>query len=188
MSDAVTNFRTLLSQGDINTGASEQIASLRRRIERVERMEFPSYLSAKNASCRAYRTTNQSIANATWTAIQFDATRFNTGAMWVSGSNTRITFALAGGYVVAGGISFAGAAAGYRYTSIMVNGGTDIVFSRNGNTDANDQHVFISTVYQFNAGDYIQMRAYQDSGAALNAMAYTNYSPELSAALLYPLG
>ena len=36
----------------------------------------------------------------------------------------------------------------------------------------------VTTIYQLTAGDYVEVRAYQNSGGALNVNSTANYSPE----------
>lgn len=163
------------------------LRAIERRVARVERIEGTPNTTYKNASCRVYRNTTQSISSSTWTAIQFNTERFNTGAMWVSGSNTRITFAVAGRYVVSAGVTFASNATGVRDVAIYLNGANDIALDRRGSPGAVDLQVSIATIYEFAAGNYIELRAWQNSGVSINAQSYARYSPELAVALLHPL-
>jgi hypothetical protein len=164
------------------------LRTIEKRVARVERVEVTPRLILKNAACRVYRNTTQSISSSTWTAIQFNTERFNTGGMWVSGSNTRITFAVAGRYVVSGGVTFASNSTGVRDVAFYLNGANDIAYDRRGSPGAVDLQVSLSTIYEFAAGDYIEMRAWQNSGVSINAQSYARYSPELAVALLHTNG
>ena len=128
-------------------------------------------------SVRVYRSTAQSIAHATTTPVIFDSVRWDQGpsAHWNINNPTRLTCQVAGTYLVWGNVSWAGVAAGvYRQSLIRVNGvqiaapGGTWSFTPSG-TQATIAP--ISTILNLNVGDYVELTAYQDSGAALSTNA-----------------
>jgi hypothetical protein len=63
-------------------------------------------VAGKGPAFRAYRTTNQSVSNAVFTKIQFDAENFDTNNCYDSTSNYRFTPNVAGYYQVNAGCYF----------------------------------------------------------------------------------
>ena len=122
---------------------------------------------------RATRTSNQSVANTTDTAIQFNAADdFDTNALHdISTNNTRLTASVAGYYHVIGEIKFATSTAGtQRYAKIRYNGSTLKAQSVDANAPATGVTpvIQVSTLVDLSASDYVELMAYQDSGGALN--------------------
>jgi hypothetical protein len=136
-------------------------------------------------SCKARRTSVQTIANASATAIQFDASdSFDTDTMHDTvTSNTRITVNTSGIYIVTGQIYFATSATGsYRVISIAKNG-TELASANFGaGTDKRCTLTYIDAAA--NATDYYELLAYQDSGGNLNTQTVHGVTSELSATWL----
>lgn len=153
-----------------NLGDQRKAATLNLRVPRV----------------RAYRTANQSIPDATDTAISFTASRYNNDRMWNSATNpTRFTCITPGLYTFKGNIEWAVSAIGIRSFWIRLNGTTDIgdvrITSPNGTSV--DRHT-VAADYEMVAGDYVEFMVRQNTGGALNVAVNANYSPECSAVRL----
>lgn len=140
------------------------------------------YLARNRPHCRVYRTTNQSIANTTTTALTFDAERVDVGGMHSTSSNTgRITIPTGEGgfYIIGANVQFAINGTGYRQLSLRLNGstliGTKSILATTGIAATN---LAIEVAYQFAAGDYIEVTVAQSSGGALNVETAANTSPE----------
>jgi len=144
-------------------------------------------------SVRVYRSTAQSIPNATFTAMSFDTVRYDVGPSphWVAGSPTRLTCQVAGTYAVWAGVQYNGATGGYtRVAQIYKNGsiylgsgGVGGAASNAGGAPAASN----ATIVQLSIGDYVEALAYQDSGAALNTYggsATSQHCADFSMALL----
>lgn len=123
--------------------------------------------------CSAKHSTTQSIANATWTNVQFDTDVFDVGAMHDPvTNNSRFTIPTGGDgvYLIAASVFFAGNATGTRYMRFMKGGGsTDIgggVIAAAVNTDGTMLNS--STIVSLAAGEFIEAYAYQSSGGNLN--------------------
>ncbi|GAC1535129.1 MAG: hypothetical protein NVS3B1_29590 [Marmoricola sp.] len=116
---------------------------------------------------QVYQNSSQSIPNATYTAVTFDTAEFNNDGAWTSGSNTRWTCQTGGTYRVSAQISFNTNATGIREAQYVVNGGAVVTFNASAVSGAATQVVVPVFSQHFNAGDYIQVNAYQNSGGAL---------------------
>lgn len=137
--------------------------------------------SANFVGCSVYQTAGAtSIANATVTALAFDAEAFDTNGFHDNTTNnSRITIpaGLGGYYLVTTNTRFNTSAVGTRTAKIYKNG-----------SDIGDQADFAGSAASFvigsgscilnlAAGDYIQHVVYQNSGAALNAFARDGERP-----------
>lgn len=118
------------------------------------------------------QTTAQSIPNAAYTPLQFNAEDVDSaGGHDNVTNNTRYTAVYAGWYQVSGGSGSVPNATGRRITALAVNGavanGSQI--SPNNTGAASDTNVPTRTKLVFlNVGDYVELWLYQDSGGALN--------------------
>ena len=160
----------------------ERIAELLRRVEDLER---PLGWSALKA-CRAYNSSNISISSGSWTDLTFDSERFDTGNMHSVVSNTgRLTAPEHGVYHLSGNVRFDQHNTGARGILIKLNGTTDIAIEwpipPNTTWDLSLQ---LSTVYELEADDYVELYAFQNSGGSLDVESSSNTSPEFSMVLL----
>jgi len=134
-----------------------------------------------------YRATAYSIPHAAWTAVPFDTVRYDNSSQWVSGSPTRLTCKVAGTYDAAAYVQMGAAANGsYRVIALAVNGLYVAESSLAGATitGAASPRLTASSPVQLNVGDYVEVHAYQDSGAALALAGGANEPSQLSMALL----
>lgn len=135
--------------------------------------------------CRVYSDTNVSIANNDTTqVVTFNQERYDPHGMHdVSTNNSRITFPADGTYAVGGNFQFAANATGRRQLGIRLNGTTLLAVEEySGAVSATVPcNMGIYTEYEFAAGDYVEIRAFQTSGGALNVSAVGNFSPEFFA-------
>jgi hypothetical protein len=136
---------------------------------------------ANPPACRVYKASSFSHASSgTAQPITFDTERYDTDGMHSTSVNTdRITFTTAGLYLVEGGVQWDANATGVRYLAIRLNGSTIIRLKQDN--AVNDLGQIVSTVYKFAAADYVQLMAFQNSGATRTIVAAGNYTPELSA-------
>jgi hypothetical protein len=151
-----------------------------------------AYSLSQQVSARVYRSTVQSIPNATWTAVSFDTVSYDNGGQWSVGVPTRLTCQQAGTYVISGHIALALVAGGaYRAVGIYLNGTIQIALTDISNVTlvaAGQPLISVSTVVRLQAGDYIELKVYQDSGAALASGAGDSgtlwYASDLSMSLV----
>jgi hypothetical protein len=127
--------------------------------------------------CYAYKTANGSLVNATWDALSLTGELYDShNAHDNTTNNTRIVAPEAGLYSIISHVTFTTDSAGVRGLDIRKNanavqtGGTDlalVIIAGNGTTEAR----LIATVdATLNVNDYIEVFAYQSSGAALNVL------------------
>lgn len=143
-------------------------------------------------STRVYRNAAQAIPHATWTAVAFNAVRYDNGGQWASGAPTRLTCQLAGTYVISGHCQFAPGAGGQVRQVLLQKNGSVIIGSGGFTLTAVGASGYpvvpTPTVVQLAAGDYVEMLVYQDSGAALNLQPGDNanqqYQADFSMALV----
>lgn len=138
--------------------------------------------SATATSCRLSHSINQSIPNATSTAISFNTENWDTNGMHAGGAPTRITFPVTGKYLVIGVASFDTNATGKRMLDIVYNGSSILSRSDVDALAVGGTWVHVSTMVNATATtDYVELKAYQTSGGALNVVAGTLNSPVFSA-------
>jgi len=130
-------------------------------------------------SVRVYKSTvGQSVPSGAWTAISFDAIRWDKGAPvvhWSASNPTRLTCQVAGMYAVMGMVNFPAVAAGAsRYAAMNVNGGGNANWMGLGGlggipfTASNGPSATFTAIVQLNVGDYIELIVFQDTGSAMN--------------------
>lgn len=129
--------------------------------------------------CLLWRQSNQSIATASETAIQF-ATGTGSGGGTpevsdpsslhdLSTNNTRITIAVAGKYMIGGEASFAASTAGtQRYVRITVNGSSIFRQSVPVAPASVTLTMNVGGLYPLAASDYVEIKVYQDTGGNIN--------------------
>lgn len=120
---------------------------------------------ARHVSLQRLSTT-LSVPNATVTVVPFDTELADTDGMAdLATSPTRITIARTGRYLLVGRLAWAGNNTGERRLAITSNG-TDIAAHRAPAANKSEQTVAV--VRDCVAGNYIELTAYQTSGAALS--------------------
>lgn len=138
--------------------------------------------TATFVGANATKTANQSLANVTVTSISFEGTDIvdSNGFHDPVTNNTRMTIpsGYAGKYLIQGTLEFASNTTGGREVYIRKNGSTNLQAIQ---TDAEGSLTMtIAGTYDLAVGDYVEIRAYQSSGGALDiwatASGYTNCS------------
>lgn len=137
-------------------------------------------------SCRIRRTTAKLIVNATQTAVDFDAERYDTDNMHDNVNNTRITFNTAGLYLVTFTGEFIDGDYTFNGAYIRRDGTTPIATGPSGGTRALigvGGWIGVTTIFKFTAGQYVEaVVQQQNTGAASRNLASAfDYSPEFSA-------
>lgn len=121
-------------------------------------------------ACRVYHDTTQSMADNAQTVVTFNQEDFDNDTMHSTSVNpTRITFTTAGVYLVN---FYSDLAAGNDYArvaaEVLLNGATVIGYGplvdKNA-TASNGPRPTVTTIYQFDAADYIEIRVFQDNTA-----------------------
>lgn len=117
-----------------------------------------------------YQATAQSIPNLTETAVIIDTVTQDSATGYNVSTPTRYTAQYSGWYEVVGKVNFNSTASGFRAVSFHVNGNA-VVPNPQANEPTsggvnNIEPVAVGTVY-LNAGDYVELTAYQNTGAAV---------------------
>lgn len=118
------------------------------------------------------RDANQAVLTSTNSPISFDGILLDSGGFFSPGAPTRITFPEAGVYAVSGTVVFEPNALGNRIGNVQVYKSSGVaqtdqagLESSLANTVANSSTKQASDIFLVDAGDYIQLEAYQTSGA-----------------------
>lgn len=128
---------------------------------------------------QAYHDANQSIANATDIVLALNQERKDTdGYHDTVTNNSRMTIPTGqgGSYIIDGGVRWDFNNTGQRLAAILLNG--VVIKGISYAPASNNSHISITTLYDLAAGDYVELRVFQDSGGALNVTASGNLSPE----------
>jgi hypothetical protein len=129
--------------------------------------------------CRVYRSTAQSIAHNTLTALSFDTQVYDTDDCWVSSSPTRLTAKHAGYYLAGGQITMAmGATYGAEVLCVILVNGTNWKAAQQQNVAAGKSVGLAVTtgMIWLSVDDYIEIyaRQIQDvASAAVNLLQAT---------------
>lgn len=133
---------------------------------------------ANPPACRVYRTTAQTIANSSNTALAFNSERYDTAAMHDNvTNNSRITIPTTGIYHVGGGIEWSATGA-YTQAVFIIKNAATFLAQITAESGAPLSRVNLSTTDKFNAGEFVELWVVQFSGGNLNINATGNVSPE----------
>lgn len=122
------------------------------------------------SGAKVYKTTTQSISNATATAVTFDAETFDVDGYHSTVSNTsRMTVpsGKAGYFLLTSNLRYANNSTGGRSIDFYKNG-TRIAGTYQPTVSGSSVAYSASTVINGTVGDYFEVYAYQESGGALN--------------------
>jgi hypothetical protein len=138
--------------------------------------------------CGAQSNANRAIPTGAWTAAIFSGVRWDDGVtmgftttFWNAANPTRITVppGCGGRYTMHGNLILAASAAGtLRQLGIRLNGATYIAAQDYRFSGAANTNMAIPCLYQLDAGDFVELMVYQDSGGPLNAIAWGNIGIE----------
>jgi len=135
-------------------------------------------------SCRVFHSVAQAISSDGWVNLAFDSERWDTDDIHhLTTNNSRLTCKTAGKYLVMGCFDFAANDTGIRKIAILRNGNTYVaVFGAPNLGAALTTSLITSMVLNLAVNDYVELRAYQNSGANLNVVSTAEYSPEFAMA------
>jgi hypothetical protein len=115
----------------------------------------------------ALRTTNQTIANTTRTAISFDTEHYDNDGLFTAGTTT-ITITRAGVWEIETFISFTANVTGMRWSAIFLNGAQITQGADVPATGGNTTPVLTVMRRSLIVGDAITCQVFQSSGGALD--------------------
>ncbi len=127
---------------------------------------------------RVFNNANISIPNGVWTTLTFNSETYDQDTCHDPSTNpSRLTAHTAGKYMITGHV--------YFDLDLGLSGGRDIAIRLNGTTNIaiislNASYYTgysISTIMDLAVNDYVELRAYQNSGAALNILYYDSWTP-----------
>ena len=122
-------------------------------------------------ACKAYRSSDLSIANASYTVVDLNAEEFDTDTMHDLVTNpSRLTVKTAGKYLIVANVWFAANATGIRIARIDVNGLGYSIASTNAVGSSYYTQFIVMHLHQCAVNDYIQLNVYQNSGGSLNLL------------------
>lgn len=122
------------------------------------------------------QTSFQTLVNSTFPALQWNVADVNSDSSWSIASNTRLTSNTAGWYDVSAAWTLVGTAtAGRRITVLAVNGAQlnagQVSIPAGGL--ASTSGIAPAHLVFLNSGDYLEIQAFQDSGANQNTGSAT---------------
>ena len=121
-----------------------------------------------DASCGVYRNTDQGIGSSAWNNVDWDSEEWDTSNMHDPITNpSRITVPKNGRHIVIANISWALNALGVRGIAIFINNVLRATKHANPVNDV-ESSLSIQRAFDLTAGDYIEIRAYQNTGSDLN--------------------
>jgi hypothetical protein len=130
----------------------------------VVQADLATGVAGTGPSFAAYRSSPQSISNATWTKVQFQTELFDTAGSFDNTTNYRFQPLVAGYYQVNSAVTYS-LSSSWTTSSIRKNGsgfvyGTSVNGSPNGQTSTAS-----SVVYLNGSTDYLEVFSYQGSGS-----------------------
>ena len=132
-----------------------------------------------NEGARVYHDANQSVPNITATTLAFNSERYDTDTIHDNvTNNSRLTCETAGKYIIVANIRWTSSALLYRIIYIGLNGATIIGLSQIDAVQTGTTEMIVTTIYDLAVTDYVEVVAYQNSGAAKNVEVSPNYSTE----------
>jgi len=123
-------------------------------------------------ACKVKRTTAYTIGNASWTAVPMETAIFEQPSdldMWSSGTNpSRITCKVAGLYLIIASIKWFNNSTGIRGVAVYLNNSTFIAQDTGPNLGTINFVMACTTIQYLNVNDYVECKAYQNSGGNLD--------------------
>jgi hypothetical protein len=120
-------------------------------------------------AARVKMTAVQSVPDLTQTVINWNAEDYDNASMHDNVTNNgRLTAPVAGVYAIKCHLAFAASATGFRDMRFRLNGTTEFAWTAVGPPSGGNAVLALATDYSLAAGDYVEVRAYHNIGAANN--------------------
>lgn len=143
---------------------------------------------APDLCARVRRAATQNLTNNVFTVMTWDTEDYDRGGFYVPGQPTRLTIPVSGVYRVSGNVPMGANNTGSgRAVAIYVNGAAATSGSRYVPPFASASRVptpEVNLELQLDAGDYLELFGWQDTGATLATFASGGIFPFLSVALV----
>ena len=130
---------------------------------------------ANTPAFEAHLSANQSIANTTYTKIQFNSETYDSNSAYDNSTNYRFTPAVSGKYLIYASTRASTTTDFNNFQIIVRKNGSDVFLQTNRNTH-NDSINLIAT-FDANTTDYFEIFGYQDSGGSINFQGTSSDSP-----------
>lgn len=139
-----------------------------------------AWLATDSPACRAYNSAAISIPDSVFTAATYNSERFDNAAVHSTSSNTgRLTVPTGGaGKYLVGAVGQFGALLGNMATEFRINGSTIIAYVQQYASASTTQGQAPLSPYALSAADYVECLYFQSSGAPLNLLSASAYTPE----------
>lgn len=162
--------------GRQDSGGNLNLSAAYAAIHRLGASSSPG--NPRNDGAEIYNSASQSIPNnasSPKTSLIFDTeVRDDGGYANLTANNDRFTIPRAGWYIVTGTVQFDSPTGGnYRALEVWKNGSVILANDTRNPDTAGYMSCVVSAVHYFAAGDYVQLRVYQESGVACNTYAGT---------------
>jgi len=123
-------------------------------------------LRVTTPTVRVTRTSAESVVSGVEKYLTPNLKEWDTNVFWNSSVNpSRLTFRAAGLYQVGGRIAWNAINGGIRYVNIRLNRTTDITKESRAGTNSSSVEANLSTIYYFNAGDYLEFNVFANVGS-----------------------
>lgn len=161
------SWRFITANGEIKQSTSEQAAN----------------------AVKVYRTTNYNSPSGSWQVVTFDAEDYDYGGMHDTATNSQRLFAQTDGiYEIVGGAEWTANSTGDRGLRISLDNTTilsETLRPTVTNSGENATATVSATVYM-TTNQFVELRVYQGSGAALDVLGGSSESTWFSATLISP--
>lgn len=126
---------------------------------------------------RVWNSVSQSINSGSWTSVQFNTAKYDSGGMWSSSNNIVLTATVAGKYLIVGQVAIS--MINYNvWLQVTYNGTSTSIASVNWNVDpVNGTALEISTIYSLGVSDYVILQIYQNTGVGKSIVINDARSP-----------
>lgn len=117
-----------------------------------------------------YNSANESVGNGADQTITWDSSTWDTDSYHSNvTNNSRLTAPVTGKYEVFGGLAFFPNTTGDRYLNFRLNGAAILAYFVQASAKSGGIGTNVGGYYQvaLSAGDYVEMRGFQNSGGAL---------------------
>jgi len=137
-----------------------------------------SYVDTSGA--RIFNSMNQSIPRLEWKELLFDSVHYDTGEFYNPGTPSRLISVKDGVHIIVAHFEFAENSQGFRHGRLIVNSETIISQDFKAAYAGAPTPINTFSIWEFKAGDYIEVQAYQNSISTRSILATPHISPELS--------
>lgn len=177
MSERLLYLEKLIAKPDID---NIPLADLQRKMSQIWQPDpatllpnggITTDLMSPVPSARVYASAALGLVNNVVTTIPFDSEVWDDFFMHEAAINpSRMTAKVRGVYGITANPNWATAAAGERYTDLVLSGALIIGMSRIAPDAVSPTATAIATQMRLDVGDYIELRMYQSSGGVLNTV------------------